>query len=278
MGTLALAIGCTTAQRAEVSGIVRDRATGRVIAGARVVGADGSLAETDADGRFHLYVRGHAADVRISAAGHAAEHAEIEGLEAVVALAPIEEDWTSDDPHVVTFGGWLLDGGMLDGSMTSACPETSLSQAHSAIECASCHASEDASSSCATCHGAEAAMIRGTTIDMVAPHSVAPHDGLGGGCLACHGEVARGDASASCARCHGDTATTRTTELGHFFALATSSAADHEVHGTRFEFGVASEVEVSSETVATWARALARDRSRGAHDPRMTQAVAHARE
>ena len=66
--TLALVAGCTTEQRAEVTGVVRDRATGRVIAGARVVGADGSLAETDVDGRFRLYVSGAQADVRVSAA------------------------------------------------------------------------------------------------------------------------------------------------------------------------------------------------------------------
>ena len=90
MGTLALVAGCSTAQRAEVSGVVRDRATGRVIAGARVVGADGSLTETDADGRFRLYVRGPQADVRISATGHSSEHLEIAGLDTNVELAPIE--------------------------------------------------------------------------------------------------------------------------------------------------------------------------------------------
>lgn len=266
MGTLALAIGCSTAQRAEVSGIVRDRVTGRVIAGARVVGANGSLAETDADGRFHLYVCGPQADVRISAAGHSSEHAEIEGLEAIVALAPIDDTWgASDDAHVVGFveERWLLDGGMLGDAMaSSACTETSLMQAHSAIACSSCHTSSEARTSCTTCHGLEAMTIRGTLSD-----SVAPHDALGGGCLACHGEIAGGNASASCARCHGDQASTRTAEVGHFFALATSSVLDH---GTAFSFGTGHD-GVSEETIATWARALARDRSRGAHDPRMTR-------
>lgn len=294
MGTLALVAGCTSgrasmAQHTEVSGVVRDRATGRVIAGARVVGADGSLAETDAEGRFRLYVRGAQADVRISAAGHSPEHVEIEGLETSIALVPIDDLFaTSDETHVVSFveeasyveETWSLDAGVLGDATTiaSPCAEASLAQAHSEIACSSCHASANASASCATCHAVEATTIRGsfTAAGDVAPHDVAPHDGLGGGCLACHGEIAHGDAASACVRCHGSEASTRRAEVGRFFALATSSAIDLEAHGTAFRFGATRDVGVSEATIATWARALARDRSGGAHDPRATRTVGMA--
>lgn len=282
MGTLALVAGCSTAQRAEVSGVVRDRATGRVIAGARVVGTDGSLAETDADGRFHLYVHGAQPDVRISAAGHASEELEIDGLEASVDLAPIDESWGQAEvhTHVVRFveETWTLDGGVSDGSTSTlrACTETSLAQAHSEIvggdelgpaadACASCHGQGAATSSCVTCHDAEARALEG----VVPTTAIAPHAALGGGCLACHSESAsHGDERTSCARCHGGQASTRRAEIGHFYALATSATLDRDLHGTRFELRSTRQPEVSAETVATWARALARDPSGGAHDPR----------
>jgi hypothetical protein len=111
------------------------------------------------------------------------------------------------------------------------------------------------SSSCATCHEEQARVV-------ASGDAIGAHEGLGGGCLACHGETSGGDASASCARCHGATASTRTAELGHFFAMATSAVEG----GTTFD--TTSTTHVSTDTIATWARALARDRSRGAHDPR----------
>jgi hypothetical protein len=257
MGTLALVAGCSTAQRAEVRGTVRDRATGRVIAGARVVGADGSLAETDADGRFRLYVIGSHADVRVSASGHSSEHLAIEGLDTVVALAPIDPSWGAFDDesaHVVSFleETWSVDGGALDASSAHACPSAPFAQADS--------------STCAGCHASEAAAIRGTDGDRVGAH-----DALGNGCLSCHA----GEARASCERCHGDGAGAVRTQIAGFFALATSSALDEEAHGTRFE--IRSTIDVESEaTISTWARALARDRSGGAHDPRTAAAVGRA--
>ena len=259
MGTLALVAGCSTGrsyigQRAEVSGVVRDRATGRAIAGARVVGADGSLAETDAEGRFRLYVRGAQADVRISAAGHSPEHVELEGLEANVELAPIEELWgEGPSAHVVDFveQAWALGGDAgvsVDASILHACPAP-------------------ADASCATCHERQTAAVQGAILPTA---SVAPHDGLGGGCLACHGG---GPASSSCERCHGAEAGAMRTEVAHFFAMAVSRTPDRVVEGTAFE--VRSTLEVGSESaISTWARALARDRSRGAHDPRATRWVA----
>jgi len=287
MGTLALVAGCSTAQRAEVTGVVRDRATGRAIGGARVVGTDGSLAETDVDGRFHLYVHGALADVNVSARGHSPEHVEIEGFEANVALAPIDESWGAIDEsaHVVTFTQetWRLDASAPDATSIGTCGEASLAQAHSGIACASCHARADTVSSCATCHDQEARAIAGGVLGddaagairgRLATTHVASHDALGGGCLACHGEIVRGDANGSCARCHGAESAIRRAEVGRFFALATSHALDLEADGTRFE--MQSTDDASTGTIATWARALARDRSRGIHDPTTTLAIGHA--
>jgi hypothetical protein len=290
MGTLALVAGCSTAQRAELRGTVRDRATGRVIAGARVIGGDGALAETDAEGRFQLYVRGEHADLRISAIGHSPSHVEIDGLEANVELAPIDRMWgdptfgdemsgdgtwgaPDEGAHVVSFveETWTLDATHAsDASVPQSCAETSLAQAHSAIACVSCHEAPSAVSSCTSCHASEAAAIRGLRTGT----RIAAHDGLGGGCLACHGEVARGDANGACARCHGTDASTRTAELGRSFALATSSTALDDAHGTTFE--MRSTLAGTRVALATWARALAVDRSRGAHDPGAALAVGRA--
>jgi hypothetical protein len=278
MGTLALVAGCSTADRAEVSGVVRDRTTGRVIAGARVAGADGSLAETDAEGRFHLYVNDPHADVRITAAGHSPEQLEIQGLDAHVDLAPLDETWGQSDGRACVV--WVLDGGALDAcppTETTAhpsCTEPSLAQAHSS-GCASCHADASArpAATCARCHDEEARAIE----SVVTSTDIAPHAGLGGACLACHSESAsHGDARSACARCHGSEASTRTAELGRYFALATSRTLDRERDGTRFSTRSTLDTEVSIETVATWARALARDRSGGAHDPRAAAALARA--
>lgn len=72
IGTIALIAGCGSSTRVEVSGVVRDRATGRAIAGARVVAADGSATTTDARGRFTLSVaRDRVGSVRASADAHA---------------------------------------------------------------------------------------------------------------------------------------------------------------------------------------------------------------
>lgn len=71
ISTIALIAGCGSDGRVEVSGVVRDRATGRAIAGARVVASDGSATRTDADGRFTLSMtRGRRAGLRASALDH----------------------------------------------------------------------------------------------------------------------------------------------------------------------------------------------------------------
>lgn len=271
MGTLALVAGCSTAHQTEVSGVVRDRATGRVIPGARVVGADGSLAETDADGRFHLYVDGALVDVRISAAGHASEHVEIAGLEASVELAPIDESWGALDTHahVVDFveETWAFDASVGDASVAmQGCTETSLAGAHAALACTSCHGDATPTRACTVCHADEARAIEGA----VPRAEIAPHAGLGGGCLACHGESAsHGDATSACARCHGARATTLRADLGRFFALATTRSADPASGATHFEMQ-------PTLDVVRWRSALADDGSRGAHDPRTVITLARA--
>lgn len=72
MSTLALVAGCGSADRVEVSGIVRDSRTHAPLAGARVTGADGAATHTDGAGRFTLaVVRGLRTQLRVSAEGHA---------------------------------------------------------------------------------------------------------------------------------------------------------------------------------------------------------------
>lgn len=72
VSTLALVAGCGSADRVEVSGVVRDAGTGSPLAGARVTGADGVATHTDAEGRFTLAVmRGLRTQLRVSAEGHA---------------------------------------------------------------------------------------------------------------------------------------------------------------------------------------------------------------
>lgn len=294
LGTLALVAGCSTAQRAELHGVVRDRATGRAIPGARVVGADGSLAQTDAEGRFRLYVRhGDAADLRISAEGHSPEHVEIAGLEASVELSridpgrPIDPSRSIDpswlDPTgssaVLGFadGGWIESGGWIgDGAIDEGasvpCGESALASAHVStagahLTCTSCHDAASGTmevrvspSACEGCHATEAEHVSGAHAPSA--RGPAPHAGLGGGCLACHGEhlASGGDATRSCTRCHG----ARGAELEE--TIRTRWA------GTTFDtwsttgWGSPPE-EPTATSTATFT--VARDRSQGAHDPRI---------
>jgi hypothetical protein len=295
LGTLALVAGCSTAQRAELHGVVRDRSTGRAIPGARVVGADGSLAQTDADGRFRLFVRhGDAADLRISAEGHSPEHVEIAGLEASVELSPIDAYWPIDpsrpsDPSQPIRPSWLdtesshavlafTDGGWGEAATSATpCGESALASAHVStsgahLACTSCHDAPAGTveirvspDTCESCHEAEARVIGGA----LAPSGgIAPHAGLGGGCLACHGEhlASGGDPSRACARCHG----ARAPEIAHavrtrwegstFDTWATTRGSPPPVHDTIRSTGP------SFDLVDATPRA--HDRSRGAHDPR----------
>lgn len=72
VSTVALVAGCGSADRVEITGVVRDGRTGTPLAGARVTGAGGVATRTDAQGRFRLTIaRGLRTQLRVSAEGHA---------------------------------------------------------------------------------------------------------------------------------------------------------------------------------------------------------------
>ncbi len=223
LGTLALIAGCSTTHRTEVTGVVRDRATGRVIPGARVIGADGTFARTDVFGRFTLYVRsGSSADVRVTAQGHASERVELEGLEARVDLAPTDLEsesfvMPSSEAHVLTWveETWVLtDGGLTDGASDT---QTS----HVASWAGG--ATDDGGAVCAGCHQDEATAIIGGA-----------HVGLSDSCLACHAPRLGPDPSASCARCHGSSEpSTIERELASLAAHAAASLDAAIAEGAR---------------------------------------------
>lgn len=110
LSTLALVAGCGSADRVEVSGVVRDGRTGSPLAGARVTGADGVATHTDAEGRFTLAVmRGLRTQLRVSAEGHA-DAVQSFGVDAFVVPASLAfeleplvvyEDEAGTDPDAV---------------------------------------------------------------------------------------------------------------------------------------------------------------------------------
>jgi hypothetical protein len=205
LGTLALIAGCSTTHRTEVSGVVRDRATGRVIPGARVLGSDGALARTDAQGRFRLFVRpGSAADIRVSADGHAPEHVEVDGREASVELAATTFDGDSfviqsptslgpgADLAVLGFAHelWGADGGA-DGGADDA-----MFEPESHVSTWTGDPSDGALAAGATCAGCHE--------DAVSQSDA--HAGLADSCVACHADRLGASARSACGRCHGDEA------------------------------------------------------------------------
>lgn len=104
ISTIALIAGCGASGRVEVSGVVRDRSTGRAIEGARVVATDGSATRTDARGRFTLSVRGEAGVLRASARDHADGSERIDVLvhdDIELGLEPVVGDATYADPDAV---------------------------------------------------------------------------------------------------------------------------------------------------------------------------------
>lgn len=110
VSTLALVAGCASADRMEVSGLVRDGRTGSPLVGARVTGADGVATHTDAEGRFTLSVmRGLRTQLRVSAEGHAdaVQSFGHESLEVPPTLSfelepvVVEEEEDTIDPHAV---------------------------------------------------------------------------------------------------------------------------------------------------------------------------------
>ncbi|GAB4212998.1 MAG: hypothetical protein OHK0013_36400 [Sandaracinaceae bacterium] len=108
VSTLALVAGCGSADRVEISGIVRDSRTHAPLAGARVTGADGAATHTDGAGRFTLaVVRGLRTQLRVSAEGHA-DSVQTLGVEDLVApeilsfdLQPVEVVVEESDPDAV---------------------------------------------------------------------------------------------------------------------------------------------------------------------------------
>lgn len=213
LGTLALIAGCSTTHRIELNGVVRDRATGRAIPGARVVGADGTLTRTDAHGRFTLYVRpGSSADVRVSADGHASERVELDGAEASVELAAtgladdsfVIPSRMSTEAHVLSWAdeGWLvLDGGVLDGASDAD------SEPPSHVLFWAGDPGDGALGAGAACVGCHQDPLLGDIVG-----AAGPHGGLADSCLACHAAPAA-DASVSCARCHGGSGPALASEL-----------------------------------------------------------------
>lgn len=124
LSTLALVAGCGSADRVEVSGVVRDGRTGSPLVGARVTGADGVATHTDAEGRFTIAVmRGLRTQLRVSAEGHAdavqsfGADAFVEPAVLAFELAPlvVSEDEVGTDPDAVvrwstpdwSTGGWV---------------------------------------------------------------------------------------------------------------------------------------------------------------------------
>jgi len=295
VGTVALLAGCGSQARVEVSGTVRDGETGRVIANALVVGADGTSTRTDAEGRFSLFVRGdQRRSIRASAFLHEDGVAYFDPREddsdgaMAFALAPlhgpalIEEDdpdavirwlreaWLDDDRETVhtndapralgvaafeatvfeatvfeatVFDGETIDGEMNDGSWSRDAVasldqgaferrEALVTIAHAgAMVCGACHTTEDAMVSTAVA----------TASRLPPDRFYAPHAGLDGGCLACHGErsadglrVRPGlESDLEPARCTGCHASTRGADLRALRAPAQLATARAEAAFSR---------------------------------------------
>jgi hypothetical protein len=187
VGTIALLAGCGSSSRVEVSGVVRDRDSGRVIRGALVVAADGSSTRTDDEGRFVLSVlRAEHRSIRASAAEHhdaieffdsdqsfdAAERLEgrFEGPASLdLALAPTSAEVVlggsrieDDDPDAVLRWlreSWLEDSWSADAARSlsdgafAGSDDAAVARGHVAAH------DGDEGASCASCHGAEAALV-----------------------------------------------------------------------------------------------------------------------
>lgn len=205
ISTIALIAGCGSEARVEVSGVVRDRATGRTIAGARVVSTDGSTTRTDADGRFTLSLsRGRRSDLRASARDHAdvTESLEVHDAHATDIELGLERvdpaNLGDDDARGVDAVLRFLEEGWVDDAMR-------WTRTHEAGGPREADAHDD------MLRVRAAIAILGGSAG--APRTDAgPHDGLA--CDRCHGEAPGGertlraglesdlDASA-CTTCHG---------------------------------------------------------------------------
>src|SRR5688572_13267035 len=159
IGTIALLAGCGSSGRVEVSGVVRDRATGRVIAGARVVATDGSATRTDASGRFTLSVaRGGPSVVRASAHDHVdvtgtiveGEELDLDLVEATSASDDdpdaivhwLGEDWVDDALRWSRLHDSLARDADVDDALAIRAAIALLGGsdgAHAGLECSDCH-------------------------------------------------------------------------------------------------------------------------------------------
>lgn len=277
MGTLALSVGCAPARdvggpHAEVSGVVRDRATGRAIAGARVRGADGALAETDGEGRFHLYVRTERADVRVSAAGHSEGRVEIAaGFDAHVDLDPIDEGWAVEDDHVVSFAfeRWVLDASLASdaglASEASGARETREEEEASAplvVAHAGIEGFDRGVADCVACHVDASASTRSSA------HGLLGDGTSRGTCLACHdAEGTGGEAMRACPRCHGSDTPRLVRSLGGELAVTTRAAWDE---GLVYDYAGTGPPPPLDERASSARRAV--DRARSVHDPEAARA------
>jgi len=242
VSTLALVAGCGSADRVEVSGVVRDVRTGSPLGGARVTSADGVATHTDAEGRFTLAVtRGLRTQLRVSAQGHT-DAVQSFGADAFVipemlAFELEPEDLVFDDvadPHAVVrwdTAAWIAerfsrghaeaqhdgDGGANDAragwevGATRGCPARSgMVSGDTPPEVPDemvAVGGENvpwlgAGAACVSCHREGDAGIQAEVVFGAIGPSAAVHVGLGDSCLSCHD--ARGAvASNACERCHG---------------------------------------------------------------------------
>jgi len=241
VSTLALVAGCGSADRVEVSGVVRDGRTGGPLAGARVTGADGVATHTDVEGRFTLAVmRGLRTQLRVSAEGHA-DAVQSFGADAfvipeILAFELEPEDLVFDDvadPHAVVrwdTASWIAerfsrghaeaqhddDAGLRDTrpgwelGATPGCPARGLVSGDTPADVPDEEVEVSgeripwlgAGAACVTCHHeGEAGNQAEVMFGAIGPSS-GVHAGLGDSCVSCHD--ARGVvAGAACERCHG---------------------------------------------------------------------------
>jgi hypothetical protein len=311
VSTLALVAGCGSADRVEVSGIVRDSLTHAPLAGARVTGADGAATHTDGAGRFTLaVVRGLRTQLRVSAEGHV-DSVQLLGVEDLVAtqtlafdLQPIElvVEEGADPDAVVRWqtAPWVWEASRGDHAershdasrdtppgaqltMSRGCPargpegasfadDTEWDEPDVEVSVAGAPAAWlGASASCVECHRSEAGggPQSEAVLGRIEPlPGQPPHAYLADGCLACHG--GEGPAASRCARCHGAAVRVgRETEHREWnVELDPLAQALEARYLAVIERARRAMLRRRDRQLEAWMRALDRDGSHGAHDPR----------
>lgn len=306
VSTLALVAGCASADRVEVSGVVRDGRTGSPLVGARVTGADGVATHTDAEGRFTLSVmRGLRTQLRVSAEGHAdaVQSLGSEALEVPPSLSfelePVvvaeEEDTT--DPHAVvrwSTAQWVAerfsrghaeaqwedrlgaDASWIDGGTSRDHAPAGRTPCPALRDSVDTHEDQDQPIEV----GGTPAPWLGAGSRCVSCHRDGlagseanvvvrgPHAGLGDSCLSCHAEDGAAE-PAACARCHGDEGVGGETNRGWHVELeiATAAPSTYDAVLARARDAMARRLGNERE-LARWIEIVTRDPSHGAHDPR----------